>query len=116
MTPAERLLGMHDTAPSSNPLCIAGAETISKAHAVAMIDAPFKQIAQHLDAGMRMRGIANTASTAVPIVINEDKRSDRLPIRRRQSTIEQHIAIIDDTLRGKEILNLAVHATIPSTI
>jgi hypothetical protein len=114
VTPTERLLGVQDTAPSSNPLRIARAEAISKPHAVAMIHSSLEQIAQHLDASMRMRPIANAAPAPVPVVINKNEWSDCLPARRRQCTIKQHIAIIDDALPGQEKLQSCGPLHLPS--
>ena len=88
---------------------VARAEAIAKAHAVAMLDAALEQVAQHLDAGMRMRLVADAARTAAAVVVDEDERPDRRPIRRRQGAKQQHVAVVDDPAGSQPGFDRAVH-------
>jgi len=83
VTAALRLFSVQDATPGADPLRVAGAQAVAEAHAVAMLHATFEEIAQHLDAGMGMRPVADATTTPVTVVIDEDEGADGRPLWRR---------------------------------
>ena len=81
-----------------------------------MLDAALDQVAQHLDAGMRMRLVADAARARAAVVVDEDERPDRWAVRRGQGAMEQHVAVVDDALRCQAGFDPAVHSRVCSRI
>jgi hypothetical protein len=61
--------------------------------------------AQHLDSGVRMRLVADPASTAMPIVIDEHEGAEGIPVWRWQGAPQAHVTVIDEALRGQHSRN-----------
>jgi|GEM_PF-3490124 len=99
------LLGVQHAAPCAYPLRIARSQSIVKTCTVAMLDATLQQVADHLDAGVRMRCIADAAAAAVLVVVDEHERPQRRARRQRQRAPQQHVAVVDDALGRQESLD-----------
>ena len=102
MTAARRSLGVENAAAGAYPLRIAGTQLVAKTGAVPMFDAAFKQIADDLDARMRVRLVTDAAHAVVAVVIEEHEWTDGIAVGRRQATVEHHVAVIDDLFGGKD--------------
>jgi uncharacterized protein (UPF0303 family) len=61
---------------------------------------------------MRMWLVADVARTVMSVMIQEHEWANGDAVRRRQGAVEQHVAVIDNTLSGNECFNLAIHGGI----
>lgn len=67
MAPACRRLCVQDATTSTNPLGVPGAENVPKPLTVAVFDSALQQVADHLDACVGVRCVADAAPAEVTI-------------------------------------------------
>ena len=102
------LLRMQHAAPGADVLRITRAQRVAEAQAVAMGDAALQQVADDLDAGMRMRLVADAPLAMVAVVIEEDERAQRDPVVHRQCAPQPHVAVIDHAVGRDDRFDIAL--------
>ena len=81
-----------------------------------MFDAAVEQVADHLDAGVRMWPVADAALAVMAVMIDEDERPQRRALFLRQRAAQVHVAIVDEVLRRNNLCDVAIQVGTPSEV